>query len=91
MKARLPAFRYKQRGSGRGRQSGTGRRTVVMHLGFEVLDRGERCLGAQALDEGAAQAPAVQIDLVLEQMDFEQPVAAPEGRTHPEARAPALG
>ena len=51
--------------------------------GLEVLDRGERFLGAQTLDEGAAEAASVQIHLALEQMDFEHPVAAAEGGRTP--------
>ena len=50
----------------RRRESGAGRRAVLIHLGFELLDRGERRLRAQPLDEGAAQAASVQIDLALE-------------------------
>ena len=53
---------------------------------LEVLDRGERLLGAQALDECAAYPPAVQIELAVEHMDLEEPLAAAEGRAHPQAR-----
>src|SRR5690606_10304013 len=57
--------------SRRRRQSRARGRAVPVHLRLELLDRGEGLLGAQALDEGAAQAPPVQIDVALEQVDLE--------------------
>ena len=83
MNARLQGVLFEYRGSRCGRsKSRAGRHAVLIYLGLEVLDRGERFLGAQTLDEGAAEAASVQIHLALEQMDFEHPVAAIEvGRT----------
>jgi hypothetical protein len=46
-------------GSRAGGERRAGGRAVLIHPSLEILDRVERLLGAQTLDEGATQAPPV--------------------------------
>src|SRR5918994_2009935 len=86
-RSRLVAFGHDRHVGSRAvlRQDGTRRGAVPVHLGLEFHTAGEGLLAAQPFDECAAQAPAIEVDLAVEQVDLEAQVAPAEGRPAAEA------